>query len=146
MILCSVVSSLQEELTKQKLIIGSLSQENIKTKEKLRNLEPFVEFVNHADASENLKTLLNFFTMDICEDYPDEKFRPLKSEFSQYMSKKIKEVAKTMGVTEPEALRQMLEDNVELIGKATEKFVKPKTKKEKSEIQPRAKQKTKGTE
>ena len=135
------------------MIIDSLSQENIKTKEKLRNLEPFVEFVNHADASENLKTLLNFFRMDICEDYPGEKFRPLKVTFSPYISKKIKEVAKTMGVTEPEALRQMLEDDVELIDKATEKFVAPKriSKKELRELEKlakerRARQKTKDTE
>jgi len=121
-----VVSDLQEELTKQKLIIDSLSQENIKTKEKLRKLEPFVEFVNSTDASENLKKLLNLFRMDILEDYPDEKFRPLKGEFSPYISKKIKEVAKTMGVTEQEALKQMLEDDVELVAKATEKFVAPK--------------------
>ena len=138
----SVVSSLQEELTKQKVIINSLSQENIKTKEKLRNLEPFVEFVNRTDASENLKELLNFFRMDIVEDYPDEMFRPLKVEFSPYMSKKIKEVAKTMGVSEPEALKQMLEDDVELIDKATEKFVAPKriSKKELRELEKLAKE------
>ena len=146
-----VVSSLQEELTKQKLIMDSLSQENIKTKEKLRNLEPFVEFVNNADASENLKMLLNSWRMDICEDYPDEVLRPLKIEFSPYMSKKIKEVAKTLGVSEPEALKQLLEDDVELVAKATEKFVKPKTKNEipadvLREMQRRARQKTKDTE
>ena len=121
-----VVSNLQEELTKQKLIIDSLSQENIKTKEKLRNLEPFVEFVNSTDASENLKTLLNFFGINICEDYSDERLRPLKVEFSPYISQKIKEVAKTMGVTEQEALKQMLEDDVELHDKATERSVAPK--------------------
>jgi len=137
-----VVSDLQEELTKQKLIIDSLSQENIKTKEKLRNLEPFVEFVNSTDASENLKKLLNFFRMDILEDYPDEKFRPLKGEFSPYISKKIKEVAKTMGVTEQEALTQMLEDDVELTANATEKFVELKriSKKELRELKKLAKE------
>jgi hypothetical protein len=118
-----VVSDLHEELTKQKLIIDSLSQENIKTKEKLRKLEPFVEFVNNTDASENLKALLNYFRMDIRENYPDERFRPLKVEFSPYITKKIKEVAKTMGVTEQEALKQILKNDVELLEKATEKFV-----------------------
>ena len=102
--------------------------------------------MNSTDASENLKKLLNFFRMDILEDYPDERLRPLKGEFSPYISKKIKEVAKTMGVSEPEALRQMLEDDVELVDKATEKFVKPKTKKEQREIQIRARQKTKDAE
>jgi len=137
-----VVSDLQEELTKQKLIIDSLSQENIKTKEKLRNLEPFVEFVNSTDASENLKTLLNFFRMDICEDYSDKRLRPLKAEFSPYISKKIKEVAKTMGVTEQEALKQMLEDDVELHDKATERSVAPKriSKKKVSELKKLAKE------
>ena len=141
-----VVSDLQEELTKQKLIIDSLSQENIKTKEKLRNLEPFVEFVNSTDASENLKKLLNFFRMDILEDYPDEKFRPLKGEFSPYISKKIKEVAKTMGVTEQEALTQMLEDDVELTANATEKFVELKriSKKELRELKKLAKERKQG--
>jgi len=141
-----VVSDLQEELTKQKLIIDSLSQENIKTKEKLRNLEPFVEFVNSTDASENLKTLLNFFRMDICTDYPDERLRPLKVEFSPYISKKIREVAKTMGVTEQEALKQMLEDDVELLDKATEKFVAPKriSKKELRELEKLAKERKQG--
>jgi hypothetical protein len=141
-----VVSDLQEELTKQKLIIDSLSQENIKTKEKLRNLEPFVEFVNSTDASENLKTLLNFFRMDKLEDYPDERLRPLKVEFSPYVSKKIKEIAKTMGVTEQEALKQMLEDDVELLDKATEKSVEPKriSKKELRELKKLAKERKQG--
>ena len=141
-----VVSDLQEELTKQKLIIDSLSQENIKTKEKLRKLEPFVEFVNSTDASENLKTLLNFFRMDKLEDYPDERLRPLKVEFSPYVSKKIKEIAKTMGVTEQEALKQMLEDDVELLDKATEKSVEPKriSKKELRELKKLAKERKQG--
>jgi HPt (histidine-containing phosphotransfer) domain-containing protein len=141
-----VVSDLQEELTKQKLIIDSLSQENIKTKEKLRKLEPFVEFVNSTDASENLKTLLNFFRMDILENYPDEKFRPLKGEFSPHISKRIKEVAKTIGVTEQEALEQMLEDDVELLEKATEKFVAPKriSKKKLRELEKLVKERKQG--
>ena len=141
-----VVSDLQEELTKQKLIIDSLSQENIKTKEKLRKLEPFVEFVNSTDASENLKKLLNFFRMDILEDYPDERLRPLKGEFSPYISKKIKEVAKTMGVTEQEALKQMLEDDIELTAKATKKFVAPKriSKKKLRELEKLAKERKQG--
>ena len=141
-----VVSDLQEELTKQKLIIDSLSQENIKTKEKLRKLEPFVEFVNSTDASENLKTLLNFFRMGILEDYPDEKLRPLKVEFSPYISKKIKEVAKTMGLTEQEALKQMLEDDVELVAKDTEKRVAPKriSKKKLRELEKLAKERKQG--
>ena len=56
------------------------------------------------------------------------------------MSEKIREVAKTLGVSEPEALKQLLEDDVELIAKATEKFVKPKTKKEQRKNQRRTRQ------
>ncbi|MDH5451321.1 MAG: hypothetical protein OEZ29_03650 [Candidatus Bathyarchaeota archaeon] len=53
----------------------------------------------------------------------------MKVEFSPYISRKIKkinQVVKTMGVTEQEALKQMLEDDVELVAKATGRFATPK--------------------
>jgi integrase len=121
----NIVSNMQEELTKQKLVIESISKENIKIKDQVRKLEPFVDLVNSQDTSQNLKTLLSFFRDTITENYSDEKLSPLNTEFSPYISKKISEVAKTMGITEPEALKKILEDDIELIDKATKKFLKP---------------------
>jgi integrase len=120
------VNTLQEELTQQKLITNTISEANLKMKREFQILQPLVEFVNSFDAPENLKILLNYLKHDYSDDASNGLFRPLKVEFSPYISKKIKEVAKTMGVTEQEALKQMLEDDVELLEKATEKFVAPK--------------------
>jgi len=64
-----------------------------------------MEFVNSFDTPENLKTILNFLKEDYLDDYSDERLRLLKVEFSPYISKKLKEIAKTMGITEKEALK-----------------------------------------
>ena len=118
----SAINKLQEELTQQKVITETISEENIKTKQQLEKLQPLVEFVNSFDTFENLKTILNYFKDDILENYPDGKFRPLKVEFSPYISKQIKEIAKTMGITEKEALKQLVENDLETMKKAEEKF------------------------
>jgi len=46
----------------------------------------------------------------------------MKVEFSTYISKKLEEITKTKGVTEKEALKQLVEDNLETMEKAEEKF------------------------
>jgi integrase len=118
----SAINKLQEELTQQKVITETISEENIKTKQQFEKLQPLVELVNSFDTFENLKTILNYFKDDIVKNYPDEKFRPLKVEFSPYISKQIKEIAKTMGITEKEALKQLVENDLETMKKAEEKF------------------------
>lgn len=118
----SAVTNLQEELTRQRLITETMSEENIKTKQKLDKLQPLVEFVNSFDAFENLKTILEFFKDDIIGKYPDETLRPTKGAFSPYISKQIAEIAKTMGITEKEALKQLFENDVEAMAKAEERF------------------------
>jgi hypothetical protein len=47
---------------------------------------------------------------------------PLKTEFSPYISDKLKEIAKTKGVTEKEALKQLVEENLETMKSAEVKF------------------------
>ena len=83
-----------------------------------------MDFVNSFDTSETLKTLLEFLKSDYTEDYADDKLLPLKVEFSPYVSKKLKEIAKTMGITEKEAMKQLVEGNLETLEKAEAKFMK----------------------
>jgi len=116
----SAVSKLQEELTQQKLITQTISEENIKTKQQLEKLQPLVEFVNSFDMPQNLKTILDF----IKDDYAEEKLRPLKVEFSPYISKKLEEIAKTEGITRKDAIEKFFKDNLETIEKAEAKFKK----------------------
>jgi integrase len=134
----SAVNKLQEDLTQQRLITETISQENIKTKQQLEKLQPLVEFVNSFDAFEDLKTILEYFKDDILGEYPDEILRPLKDgEFSPYISKQIAEIAKTMGITEKEALKQLFANDVKAMAKAEEKFKR---------IEERSKRKRYGTE
>jgi integrase len=123
-ILESAVCKLQEELTEQKQITESISKENVRTKEELRKLQPLVEFINSFDAPENLKTILDFLKDDLLDEYPNEDLRPLKVEFSPYISKQLEQIAKTMGITETEALRQLVEDDLKTMENAEEKFKK----------------------
>lgn len=64
-----------------------------------------------------LKTILNFLREDYLDNYSEEKLRPLKIKFSPYMSKKLQEIAKTKGITEKEALKQLIENDIETVEK-----------------------------
>jgi integrase len=115
------INTLQEELTRQKLITDTISEENIKTKKELKKLQPIVEFANSFDIPENLKTILNYLK----EDYSNkDKFRPLKIEFSPYISKKLKEIANKTGITPEEAFEELIKEDLKTMEDAEEKFKK----------------------
>jgi len=119
------VTKLQEDLTRQKLITETLAQDNIKVKEQLDKLQYLAEFVERFDDYENLKTILDFFKMQVLgdEDQLPEKFRPIgKSEFSPYIGLQLKKIAETMGITEKEALKRLFADDVEAMKKADERW------------------------
>lgn len=67
-------------------------------KREFQRLKPLVEFVNSFDSPENLKILLDYLRDDYSDDSSDDLLRPLKVEFSPYISKKLKEIAKTLGI------------------------------------------------
>jgi integrase len=118
----SAINKLQEELTQQKTITETISEENVKIKKEFERLQPLIDFVNSFDAPENLKTILNYLKDDYLDDASKGKSHPLKVEFSPYISKQIKEIAKTMGTTEEEALKQLLNNDLEAIVKEEDKF------------------------
>jgi len=122
-ILESAVCKLQEELTQQKTIAETISKENIRTKEALKQLQPLVEFVNSFGTPENLKTILNFLKDDYSNS-PDDKLRPLKVEISPYISKKLEEIAKTKGISEKEALDELMKENLETMKDSEDRFKK----------------------
>jgi hypothetical protein len=132
----SAVSNLQGELTQQKLITETISKENLKTKEELERLRPLVEFMNSFDTPENLKTILTFLKEDYSDISADGKLRPLRVEFSPYVSKKLGEIAKERGITEKEALKELLEDNLKTMDKAEANFKR---------LEKRSKKRHKGT-
>ena len=135
------VTALQEDLARQKLITDTITQNNLKTKEQLDKLNYLVEFVNHFDDYKNLKNILEFFEMDLLEDDADipDMLRPLKVEFCPYIGLQLKKIAKTKGISEKEALREMFADDVDTMKKVDkrwielEKILKLKNKKAKDQ-------------
>jgi len=120
----SAINKLQEELTQQKTITETISEENVKINKEFETLQPLVDFVNSFDAPENLRTILNFLKDDYLDDIHEGKLRPLRVEFSPYISKKLEEIATTEGITEKDALKQLVEDNLRTMeknGKRTRK-------------------------
>ncbi len=128
----SAVSGLQEELTRQKTITDTISEENVKLKKEFERLRPLVEFVNSFDAPENLKTILNFLKDDFTGNYSDDKLRPLRVEFSPYISERIEEIARAKGITKKEAIQQLVEEDLETMKEADERFAKLEEKMKKS--------------
>jgi integrase len=116
------VTKLQEDLTRQKLITETISQDNLKTKDQLGKLQYLVEFVNSFDDSERLRGLLNFLKMQVLDDQEDPRLQPIKSEFSPYIGLKLQETAKMLGISEKEALKRLFSDDAEALKKAEERW------------------------
>jgi len=135
-LLKSAVSKLQGELTQQKLIAETISKENLKTREELERLRPLVEFMNSFDTPENLKTILTFLKEGYSDISTDGKLRLMRVEFSPYISRKLGEIARERGITEKEALKELLEDNLKTMDKAEATFKK---------LEERSKKRHKGT-
>ena len=119
----SAVISLQKGLTEQKTITETMTKENMRMQQELKKLQPLVEFINSFDTPENLKTILNFLKDDYSNS-PDDKLRPLKVEISPYISKKLEEIAKTKGISEKEALDELMKENLETMKDSEDKIKK----------------------
>ena len=87
----------------------------------MEKIQPLLEFVNSFDTPENLKKILDFLKNDITDHYLDEKLRPSKIEFSPYISDKLDEVAKREGITQAEALEQLVKGEWKIFVEGDEK-------------------------
>jgi integrase len=117
------VTKLQEDLTRQKLITETISQDNLTTKEQLGKLQYLVEFVNSFDDSQKLGVVLNFLKMQALGDQEEDfRLKPIKSEFSPYIGLKLSETAKTLGISEKEALRRLFADDAEALRAAEDRW------------------------
>lgn len=117
------VTKLQEELTRQKLITETITQDNLKVKEQLDKLQYLAKFVEQFDEYRNLKLLLDFFKQDVLVDEGDSAtFPPIETEFSPYIQLQLKKIAKAKGITEKEALMELFSDDVDAMQKAEERW------------------------
>jgi len=108
------IAELRQQLTERDQEINDM-------KEKMAKIQPLVEFVNSFDAPENLKKILDFLKDDYMYS-SDDKLRPLKTEFSPYVSDKLDEIAKEKGITRKEALERLLKEYSETMEENDKKW------------------------
>jgi len=95
-----------------------------KLETKVAKIQPLIEFVNSFDQPENLKTILKFLKDDLASQPPDEKLRPLKTQFSPYISEKLNEIAERKGITQKEALEQLVKEDLETLERRDKRLKK----------------------
>jgi len=65
---------------------------------------------------------LDFLKDDLTDQYADEKLRPQRMEFSPYISDKLSDIAERKGITQAEALEQLVVENLKLLEKGEERM------------------------
>ena len=110
------IAELREQLNARDKEIDSL-------KEAVAKLKPLGDFVNSFKAPEELRKLFDDVRYEFA-DSSDNKFRPLRIEFSPYISDKLDEIAKRKGITHGEALKELVKEDWEKTVEADEKWKK----------------------
>lgn len=107
------MAELREQLTKR-------DQEIEAMRETMTKMQPLIEFVNSFNAPQQLKEILDYLKDDFVYS-KDDKLHPIKTEFSPYIKDKLDRIAKRKGITQAEALEQLVVEDLELLQKDEER-------------------------
>jgi len=88
--------------------------------ETMSKMQPLVKFVNSFNAPEELTRILDYLKDDFTYS-KDDKLRPTRTEFSSYIKDKLDRIAKRKGITQAEALEQLVVEDLELLEKGDER-------------------------
>lgn len=116
----SAINKLQEELTQQKVITDTISEENIKVKEQAERLQPLLEFVNDFADEEQLQLFLNLWKTSPAIKFP-KKGTFYRADFFDELWKKLTEFAERKGISKQKAIDQMVDAGLEAFEKANKK-------------------------
>jgi len=104
----SDVVKLQEDLTQQRRITDTISEENLKIKHEIERIQPIVEFVNHFNSVKEIKSLL-----DILQTDPMIQSSPYDSNivFDEALEREMNEIAEKEGITKAQAMAKIAENH-----------------------------------
>ncbi len=114
------INSLQEQLTQQKVITDTISEENVKVKNEIEKLKPLTEFVNGLEESGQLQTFLDLLENREIISFP-EKGAFVRVDFPDGFKEKVEKFAKEKGISKKEAISLILHEGIEARMKATRK-------------------------
>jgi integrase len=113
----NAIKGLQEELTQQKLITETISEENIKTKQKVEKLQPLSDFIESFKDEETLRLFLNLLKNAERISLPQDEGTFAKIDFTPELSDKIDKVARKRKITRREAIDQLIDKGIKELEK-----------------------------
>jgi site-specific recombinase XerD len=113
----NVVNKLQEDLTQQRLITDTISQENVRVKKEIGKLQPLLEFINSFQDEKQLQLFMELLKTSSRIDFA-EKGTFVRVDFAQDELETIDKVAQKKGITRQEAIDLLIDEGVEAVLKA----------------------------
>jgi integrase len=107
----SAINKLQEELTQQKVITDTISEENVKVKKKIEKLNPLIDFVDQLEDFGQLQSFIELLKTSEVISFPGRGAyvkMDLDDEESAGMSKMVNKITKTKGVSKQEACSALI--------------------------------------
>jgi integrase len=111
----NAINKLQQDLTEQKMITETVSEENIRIKKKVEKLQPLSEFIDGFKDPETLQLFLNLLKTSTAIRFPPDKGAFVKMDFEPEMHEKIDKIAKRKGITTQEAVTQIIEKGLKIL-------------------------------
>jgi hypothetical protein len=115
----TVVNRLQEDLTQQRLITDTISQENVRVKKEIGKLQPLLEFINGFQDEKQLQLFMELLKTSSRIDFP-EKGTFVKIDLSDELLEDLDKVAKRRGMSRQEAIDQLVDEGIEALSKGNE--------------------------
>jgi len=113
----NIVNKLQEDLTQQRMITDTISQENVRVKKEIGKLQPLLEFINGFDDEKQLQLFMDLLKSSSAIDFPDKgTFRRI--DFPDELWQRITRFAKSKGISRQEAIDELIDAGFEARSKA----------------------------
>lgn len=116
----SAINKLQEDLTQQRVITDTISEENVKVKKEIEKLHPLIDFVNELEENGQLQIFLDLLKTSETISFPEKgSFR--KVELPDELREKVDKLAKDKGISKQEAYDLILDAGFKSLKKADKK-------------------------
>ncbi len=113
------INSLQEQLTQQKVITDTISEENVKVKKEIQRLEPLLDFVSSFSDEEQLQLFLNLLKASDFIGFAG-KGAFARMDLSDKQMEKVRKVAKEKGISEQRVIEEAFHTGLEMRRKQEE--------------------------
>jgi integrase len=112
----SAINRLQEELTQQRVITDTISEENVKVKKEIEKLNPLIDFVNGLEESGQLQIFLDLLENSEEIGFPEGSF--VNVDLPKELIESVDRTAKEKGISRQQVYDLILNKWMETVEKA----------------------------